>query len=830
MNSRSNTAAAPESTSSALPSRAQVVVVGGGVMGASVAYHLAHLGVTDVVLLERHELTAGTTWHAAGLITSAGMTDETAVFMARYSRDLYARLEAETGHSTGFREIGHLHLACNPERLETLRRERAFQRGFGIDNVEVSAAEVAALTPITRVDDVLAASYVADEGRADPVGVATALAKGARALGVQVRMGVTVTGIQKESGRVTAVVTDQGDVACETVVLAAGLWTRELGRRCGVDVPLQAAEHYYLLTEAMPGVHRDLPVVEDPDRYGYYREEADGLLVGLFEPVGAAWHLDGPPADFAFGSIEPDWDRMTPFLERAMWRYPGLDGVGLRTFFCGPESFTPDVHPLLGPAPEVDGVYVAAGMNSLGILTGGGAGSIVAQWIVDGRPPVDVTHYSVERALPHETTRRFRGDRVVESLGVLFGDGVWPTFQWASGRGVRRSVLHDKLAAAGARFGQSAGWEYPLYFAEPGNPESPPEPTWGRTAAFPRVAAEHRAVREAVGVMDMSLMSKFLVQGPDAGAVLNRLSVSEVDGAAGRVVYTQWCDDEGGLLADLTVTKLADDRFLVVVSDVIHRRVEGLLRREPRPGEVAITTDVTAGTTLLSVQGPASRDLLASLSPDDWSDAAFPYLSAREVEVATSRLLALRVTYVGELGFELHIPADQGAAVWEALVEAGEARGLRQVGLLAMSSLRLEKGYRDYGVDIENTDDPLVAGLAFTIAWDKPGGFRGLDALVARRGDRSARMAQVRVDDPAPLLHGGEPLLRDGAWAGYVRAGDFGHTIGSSIGLAVVEHEAGVTAAWLAEGGFEVDVAGTLYPATVSLRPFYDPDRTRIRS
>lgn len=805
------------------------MVVGGGVIGSSVAYHLAHLGVTDVLLLERHDLTAGTTWHAAGLITSAGMTDETSVWMARYSRDLYTRLEAETGHSTGFREIGHLHLACTPERLETLRRERAFQRGFGIDNVEVSAAEVAELTPITRVDDVLAASYVADEGRADPVGVATALAKGARALGATVVTGVSMTGIRTEAGRVVAVLTDQGEVECETVVLAAGLWTRELARRCGIDVPLQAAEHYYLLTEPMPGVHRDLPVVEDPDRYGYYREEADGLLVGLFEPDGAAWHLDGPPADFAFGTIEPDWDRMTPHLERAMWRYPGLEGVGLRTFFCGPESFTPDVHPLLGPAPEVQGVHIAAGMNSLGILSGGGAGSVVAQWIVDGRPPVDVTHYSVERALPYETTRRFRGGRVEESLGVLFGDGVWPSFQWRSGRGVRRSVLHDKLAAAGARFGQSAGWEYPLWFGDPGEPPAAVEPTWGRTASFPFVAEEHRAIREAVGVMDMSLMSKFLIQGPDAGAVLNRLSVSQVDGDPLRVVYTQWCDVDGGLLTDLTVTKLAGDRFLVVSSDVIHRRVETMLRRAPEPGEVAITTDVTPGTTLLSVQGPHARDLLASLSPDDWSDAAFPYLTAREVEVASSRFLALRVTYVGELGYELHIPADQGASVWEALVEAGTTYGLRQVGLLAMSSLRLEKGYRDYGVDIENTDDPLVAGLAFTIAWDKPGGFVGRDALVARRGDRSARMVHVLLDDPEPLLHGGEPLLRGGEWVGYVRAGDFGHTLGRSVGLAVAEHEAGVTPAWLAEGGFEIDVAGTRHPATVSLRPFYDPDRLRIR-
>jgi 4-methylaminobutanoate oxidase (formaldehyde-forming) len=580
----------------------------------------------------------------------------------------------------------------------------------------------------------------------------------------------------------------------------------------------------------MAGVHRDLPVIEDPDRYGYYREEGDGLLVGLFEPVGAPWHLDGPPADFAFGTIEPDWDRMTPFLEQAMFRYPGLADVGVRKFFCGPESFTPDVHPMLGPAPEVDGVFVAAGLNSLGILLGGGVGSVVAQWIVDGRAPVDVTHYSVERALPYETTRRFRGERVRESLGVLFGDGVWPTFQWRSGRGVRRSVLHDRLAALGARFGQSAGWEYPLWFAGPdAAPQGPVEDTWGRTASFDAVAAEHRAIREAVGVMDMSLMSKFLVQGADSAAVLDRLSANAVAGDVGRVTYTQWCDVDGGILADVTVTRLAADRFLVISSDITHRRVERLLRRTPLPGEVAITTDVTAGTTLLSVQGPSSRALLASLSPDDWSDAAFPYLTARYLEVACSRVLVARVTYVGELGYELHVPADQAVPVWEALVEGGAEHGLRQTGLLAMSSLRLEKGYRDYGVDIENTDDPLVAGLAFAVAWDKPGGFIGRDALVARRGDRTARMVHVLLDDPQPVLRGGEPLVHDGEWIGYVRAGDSGDTLQGSVGVGVVENPEGVTAEWLARGGFEVDIAGERTPATLSLRPFYDPDRLRIR-
>ena len=828
-----------------LPARARVVVVGGGNIGCSVAYHLTKLGVTDVLLLEKHELTAGTTWHAAGLITSAGMADETSLWMARYSRDLYARLEAETGHSTGFRQIGHLHLATNPDRLGTLRRESAWQRGMGVENVEVSPAEYAELFPVGKSDDVLAAFYVADEGRADPVGCATALAKGARAGGATIAEGVLVTGFETTGGatlglwgagsegrRVTAVLTDHGRVECDTVVLAAGLWSRQLAARLGVDVPLPAAEHSYLLPDPVPGVHRDLPVVEDPDRYGYYREEAGGMLVGLFEPVAGPWHLDAAPDDAAFTTIKPDWDRVGDVLATAMERIPSLDGVGVRTFFCGPESFTADVHPMLGPTPEVDNLYVAAGLNSVGILTGGGVGSLLAQWVVDGVAPLDVTHYSVERALPHENSRRFRAERTVEQLGVLFGDASFPAWQPTTARDVRRTPLHERLVAAGARFGVSAGWEYPLWFAPPGtDPASVPVTrSWDRQEWHAFVADEHRAVREAVGVMDMTLMSTFLVQGPAAAAVLDRVSAGDVAGDVGRVVYTQWLDPRGGILADLTVTRLADDEFVVVSSDVTHRRVATMLRQATAPGEVCLVTDVTAGTALLSVQGPRSRELLARLSPDDVSDAAWPYLTARRLEVGYARTLALRVTYVGELGYELHVPADLAVSLWDSLFAAGAELGIRPVGLAAMESLRLEKGYRDYGIDIENTDGVVEAGLGFAVALGKAAPFTGRDAVVAARADRRTRMVHVLLEDPEPLLHGSEPLLHNGSWVGYVRAGAFGHTLGASVGLAMVERDDpdGVTAAWLADGGFEVDVAGRRVPARCSLKPFYDPGRERI--
>ena len=813
----------------ALPSRAQVVIVGGGVIGCSIAYHLAHLGWTDVVLVEQHELTAGTTWHAAGLITSAGMTDETALFFSRYSRDLYARLEAETGHSTGFRPVGHISLATTPQRQAALRREAAWMHGFGVQDTEISPRELADMWPLARTDDVLSAFYVADEGRADPVGVATSLAKGARQLGARVIEGITATGVRTVRGRVTAVSTSAGTIETELVVNAAGMWARQFGALAGVHVPLQAAEHYYLLTDTVPGMAADLPVIEDPDSYGYYRPEGDGLLVGLFEPVGAPWSLDGVPADFSFGKLPPDWERMEPYLAKAMERIPSLADIGVRTFFCGPESFTSDVRPLLGPAPELDGYFVAAGLNSLGILSGGGVGYLIAHWIVDGVPPLDVTPVAIDRTATHETSRRFRAERTVEQLGVLFGDAVWPTWKPSTARNVRRSVLHDRLAAAGAHFGVSAGWEFVEWFAEPG--ERPATTLdYRRQASHEIVRREHVAVREAVGVIDMSLMAKLIVQGPHAAAVLSRLSANDVTREVGRLVYTQWLNDRGGIVADVTVTRLADEKFMVVASDIIHRRIEPLIRRETRQDEVVTSTDVTSGTTLLTVQGPASRELISRLTDADLADGSFPYLSARQVHVGYAPVLAARVTYVGELGWELHVPAEYAAGVYDDLMSAGADLGVRPVGLSAMSSLRLEKGYRDMGIDIDNTDNPIEAGLGFAVAWDKPGGFIGRDSLLAARaaGPPKDRVVGLIVEDRDCDLFGNEPVLLDGGWVGYVRAAAYGYTVGGPVALAQVSCADGVTAAWLKAGDFRVRTNDRDWPARLQIAPFYDPQRLRI--
>ncbi len=805
------------------------MIVGGGVIGCSIAYHLAHLGWTDVVLLEQNKLTAGTTWHAAGLITSAGMTDETALFFSRYSRDLYARLEAETGHSTGFRPVGHLSIATTPQRQAALRREAAWMHGFGVEDTEISARELAKMWPLAKTDDVLSAFYVADEGRADPVGVATSLAKGARQLGVRVVEGVAATGVRTSRRRVTAVLTEQGEVETEIVVNAAGMWARQFGALAGVHVPLQAAEHYYLLTGTLPGMDPSLPVIEDPDSYGYYRPEGDGMLVGLFEPAGAPWSLDGVPRTFAFGTLPPDWERMEPYLARAMERIPSLADTGVRTFFCGPESFTSDVRPLLGPAPELDGYWVAAGLNSLGILSGGGVGAMMAHWIVEGAPPVDATPVAIDRTASYETSRKFRRERTVEQLGVLFGDAVWPAWKPGTGRNVRRSVLHDRLAAAGAHWGVSAGWEYPEWFADPGQ-HPPPRMDYARPASHEIVRREHDAIRGAVGVIDMSLMAKLIVAGPDAAAVLSRLSASDVTREVGRVVYTQWLNHAGGIVADLTVTRLDEDEFLVIASDIIHRRVAPLIRRETRAGEFVTVTDVTSGTTLLTVQGPASRELISRLTDANLSNGPFPYLSARQLHVGFAPVLAMRVTYVGELGWELHVPAEYAAGVYDDLMAAGPDLGIRPVGLAAMSGLRLEKGYRDMGVDIDNTDNPISAGLGFTVAWDKPGGFTGRDALLAVRvqGPPRQRVVGLMVEDARADLFGNEPVLLDGKWAGYVRAAAYGYTVGGPVALAQVSCEDGVSAQWLKDGKFTVRGHDREWPARLQIAPFYDPQRLRI--
>lgn len=816
------------STSESLPQRARVVVIGGGIIGTSVAYHLAHLGWRDVVLLERDQLTSGTTWHAAGLMVTFGSLSETSTSMRQYTRDLYARLEVETGQATGFKPVGFVELASERDRLEEFRRVAAFNRYCGVEVHEISPSEVANLFPLARTDDLLAGFYVEGDGRVNPVDVTMALAKGARQQGVTVLQGVTVRDVSVRNSRVAGVVTDQGDIECEYVVNCAGMWARQLGERSGVSIPLQAAEHYYLITEQIDGLDPSWPVIEDPAHFGYYREEVGGLMIGLFEPVCAPWKVEGIPNDSSFTSITPDWDRMGPYVEQAMRRVPIAASTGIRTFFCGPESFTPDLAPIVGEAPEVRNYFVCAGLNSIGILTGGGLGRVVAQWIVDGRPDVDVTGMNIDRLHPAQATEQYRRTRTVESLGMVY-QCHYPNRSMVTARGAKRSPLHDRLASHGAWFKDVSGWEGASWYAGAGLEPDPGPLTWGRPAHWEHWRDEHRAVREAVGLIDMSFMAKFRVQGRDAGSVLDRISANAVDGEPGMITYTQWLNHGGTIEADVTVTKLETNDFLVVATDTAHRHVGAHLERHAEPHH-AFVTDVTSGLAQINVQGPNSRSLLQSLTHHDLSHDAFPFRSARTIDIGLARVLCVRITYVGELGYELFVPTEQAIHVYDALMSAGSAYGMRHVGLSALGSLRLEKGYRDYGHDIDNTDGVFEAGFGFAVALDKPGGFIGLDATRAAMtaGPPRRRIVQVLLSDPEPLMFHGEVVHCDGEPVGTVRSASYGHTLGGSVGLAMIECAVPITASLLEASRWSVNVAGQLIPARVSLRPFYDPSNSRI--
>ena len=817
-----------------IPTQAQVVVVGGGVIGCSVAYHLTKLGWRDVVLLERTQLTAGTTWHAAGLIVT-GFSTETDIYIAKYTRDLYERLGEETGQDTGFKAVGYMQIASNRERLESLRRGADYCRGHGVSTEEISAAEIKRMWPLFDTSDILAGFYTAEDGRTNPVDTTMALAKGAKMGGARILEGTKVTGITQDRGRVTGVLTDKGKIKAEYVVNCGGMWARELGKMAGVQVPLHAAEHYYLITEPIEGMQRDMAVVEDPDLFAYYRDEMGGLMLGLFEPVAKPWGMDGHggsggiPEDFSFGEIVPDWDRMAPHLELAMKRIPIVQDVGIQKFFCGPESFTPDMGPLMGEAPELKNFYVAAGFNSLGILLGGGVGQVMAQWIVDGLPPVDVSDIHIARLMPFQNTPRYLHDRTVELLGWQYSS--WPNLQAETARNVRRSAMHDRMAAAGAYFGQSVGWEYPDWFA-PAGIEPQVEYSWGRQNWFKYAAEEHRAAREDAVLMDLTHMSKLLVQGRDAEKVLNRICANNVAVPVGRIVYTQWLNERGTIEADLTVTRLAEDCYLLVLVDSIHRHVVRWLEKHMPAEAHVVVTDVTSGYTIISVQGPRSRQLLSGLTTADLSNEAFPYLTIQEMDIGYALVKALRITYVGELGWELYVPTEFTLHVFDLLVEAGQDVGLKLAGFQALNTLRIEKAYRDYGYDMDNTDTPLEVGLGFAVDWTKPKGFVGREALLRKRekGVPEHRLVQFLLQDPEPLLYGGEPIYREGALVGFLRSGGYGHTLGGAVGLGSIENKQGVTVEFVNGGEYEIAVAGVCYPAKASLRPMYDPKGERVRS
>jgi 4-methylaminobutanoate oxidase (formaldehyde-forming) len=813
-----------------LPNNARVAVIGGGVIGTSVAYHLAHAGWSDVVLLERDRLTSGTTWHSAGLMVTFGSTSHTSTEMRKYTRDLFSRLEAETGQATGFRPIGFIEVAADPDRLEEYRRVAAFNRYCGVDVHEISASEIKTLFPLAHVDDIRAGFYVQEDGIVNPVDVTMALARGARMQGARVVEGVPVTAVLQRRGRVTGVRTTLGDLRCEYVVNCAGMWARQLGQLSGVSIPNQAAEHYYMITGPIPDLPRNMPVLEDPGRYSYIREEGGGLLVGLFEPVCAPWNVQKIPEDFSFGEIPPDWARMGPYLEKAMGRVPISQEAGIKKFFCGPESFTADLRPIVGEAPEIRNYFVAAGLNSIGILTGGGIGRILAHWIMTGKPDVDVTGMNIDRLQRYQNTPEYRAERTVESLGMVYRCH-YPTMTPQTARGAKKSPFHDRLAAAGAYFRDVSGWESADWYAPAGHEPKVDTLSFGRMNWFPWWRDEHHAVRSGVILMDMSFMCKFLVQGRDAGTCLNRISTNNVDGPAGMITYTQWLNEGGTLEADLTVTKLDDEMFLVVVTDTQLRHAETWMRRHMEDAH-AWVTDVTGAYGQLNIQGPTSRDLLQSLTAADLSNEAFPFRTAREIEIGYARMLCVRITYLGELGYELYIPTEHATHVYDRILAAGRPFGLRHAGLKALASCRQEKGYRDYGHDIDNTDNAFEVGLGYFLDFKKPGGFIGRDAALKQKESDllKRRLLQVLLKDPEPLMFHAEIVHRNGTPVGYVRSASYGHTLGGAVGLAMIEAEEPIDQAYVESGRWEVDIAGNKYPAVASIRPLYDPSMKRIKA
>ena len=812
-----------------IPSRASVVVVGGGIVGCSVAYHLTRRGVRDVVLLERGTLTCGTTWHAAGLVGQLRAT-RNLTRLAQYSAELFEELEADTGEATGYVRTGSLSIATDPERLEELERGASMARCFGLEVESCAPDRVAQMWPQARTDDVLGGVYLPGDATTNPVDTTRALAAGAKKGGARIVENIEVVAIDQAGGAVRGVQTSEGFVAADTVVNCAGMWAHELGRRAGVNVPLHAAEHFYIVTEPLEGIVHPLPTWREPGACTYIKTEPGGrLLIGFFEKRAKPWGMGGIPADFVFGQLPEDWEHLEELLAAAMVRIPELEKTGIRTFFNGPESFTPDNRYLLGEAPELKRFFVAAGFNSIGIQSAGGAGRVLADWIVDGHAPMDLWDVDLRRMMPFQGDPDYLRERCVEAPGLLYAMH-WPFRQYETARDRRTSPLHGRLVTARACFGELAGWERPNWYA-PDGVEPRYEYSYGRQNWFSWSGEEHQAVREAVGLFDQTSFTKIEIEGPDAVAWLNRLCANEIDVSIGRIVYTPWLNERGGIEADLTVTRTASDAYLIVGGAGTRTRDLAWLHAHRSPEVRVEVRDVTGELAVLSLMGPESRAVLAKLTGTDLSNEAFPFAASREIEVAGICLRASRITYVGELGWELYVAWDRAGEVYDALVAAGQPHGLRLAGFHALESLRLEKGYRHWGDDITTDDNPLEAGLGFTAAMEKAGGFIGRDALrAAKQRPLLRRLAFFALEDSEPLLHRDEPVWRNGVPVGQISSGMFGHTVGASVGIGWVENTAGVTRDFITEAQYEIEIAGRRYPARVSLRPWYDPDGHRTRS
>ncbi|SLN29454.1 4-methylaminobutanoate oxidase (formaldehyde-forming) [Roseovarius litorisediminis] len=812
-----------------LPKSARVVIIGGGVVGCSVAYHLAKLGWKDVVLLERKQLTSGTTWHAAGLIgqlrASSNMTK-----LARYSAELYRGLEEETGVATGLRQVGSVSVALTEERREELYRQAAMARAFGVPVEELSPKEVKERYEHISLEGVTGGVWLPTDGQADPANIALALAKGARQNGALIKERVKVNAISRSGRRVTGVDwasddgTAQGHIACDMIVNCAGMWGHEVGRMAGVNVPLHACEHFYIVTEAISGLTQ-MPVLRVPDECAYYKEDAGKFLLGAFEPNSKPWGMNGIPDSFEFDQLPEDFDHFEPILEAACSRMPMLAEAGIHTFFNGPESFTPDDAYHLGLAPEMDNVWVACGFNSIGIQSAGGAGHALSQWMDSGEKPFDLGDVDISRMQPFQGNKHYLFERSKETLGLLYADH-FPYLQKKTARGVRRTPFHHHLLEQGAVMGEIAGWERANWFANE-DQEREYRYSWKRQNWFENAAAEHTAIRTNVGMYDMSSFGKLRVEGPDAEAFLNYVGGGDYSVPVGKIVYTQFLNNRGGIEADVTVTRLSETVYLVVTPAATRQADQTWMMRHKGEFNVVIT-DVTAGEGVLAVMGPKAREVLQAVSPADFSNAVNPFGTAQEIELGFGLARVHRVTYVGELGWEIYVSSDMAGHAFEVLHEAGQAHGMKLCGMHMMDSCRIEKGFRHFGHDITCEDHVLEAGLGFAVKTAKPD-FIGRDAVLRKKDEGlNARMVQFRLTDPEPLLYHNEPLLRDGEIVGYLSSGNYGHHLGGAMGMGYVPCK-GETPEQVLASEYEIDVAGTRVKADASLKPMYDPKGERAK-
>ncbi|MDF1609251.1 FAD-dependent oxidoreductase [Hoeflea sp. YIM 152468] len=811
-----------------LPDKAQIVVIGGGIIGCSTAYHLARDHKADVIVLEQGQLTSGSTWHAAGLVgqlrSSASITK-----VLKYSVDLYKRLDQETGLETGWKMSGCLRLATNQDRWIEYRRLATTAQSFGMDMQLLSPQEAKAKFPLMQVDDLVGASWLPTDGQASPSDITQSLAKGARMHGAKIHENVRVTGFDMKDGRITAVKTNKGDIACETVVNCAGQWARQIGVMAGINVPLQPVKHQYVITEKIDGLSSDAPTIRDPDRRTYFKEEVGGLSFGGYEPNPLGWTTGDVPDNFAFQLFDDDYDHFEQHMTQAMERVPALNTVGVKQMINGPESFTPDGNFILGAAPECSNMFVGAGFNAFGIASGGGAGWVLAQWVIDGEAPLDLWVVDIRRFSEMHKDRQWVNDRTLEAYGKHYAIG-FPHVEYESGRPRIVSPLYDRLKTHRAVFGSKLGWERPNWFA-PGGMEAADIPTMGRQNWFDAVGDEHRHVREKVGIFDQSSFAKYEISGTDALAALSRICANDVTKPVGRLTYTQLLNTRGGIESDLTVARLADDKFYVVTGTGFRTHDLAWIREHVPQGADVRIDDITEDYGTLSLMGPRARHVLEKITAADVSNDAFPFGHVRNIDIAGSRVRALRVTYVGELGWELHIPIDVIGDVFDALMDAGKPWDIRPIGYRALESLRLEKGYRAWGSDITPNDTPFEAGLGWAVRRNSNAGFIGEAALKAMAGQPlTKRFAGFVIDDPDAVLVGRETILRNGQPVGYLTSGGYGYTLGKSIGYGYVRNEEGVSKEFLEQGDYELVIALDRVPARIGLKPFFDPANTRVKA